>query len=183
MTANFVPSVTEDQVLAVLRAFLVTIMPTGTEVIIGQENLVPEPTSDNFIMMVPLNRERLATNIDTWPTTGPYPTQAFALAKTKFAVQLDFHGAGSSDMMQTFGTLFRDAYACDFFAATPYDMAPLYSSDPIQAPFINGEKQYEDRWTMNALLELNAVVATPQQFATTLTPAVIEVDAAYPPGG
>jgi hypothetical protein len=183
MTADYVPSVTEDNVLAAMRAFLTLIMPSGTEIIIGQENLVPEPTGDNFIMMVPLNRSRLAYNIDSWPTSGSYPTQATSLAKTKFALQLDFHGVGSSDMMQTFGTLFMDEYACDFFSGTPYDIAPLFSTDPIQAPFINGEKQYEDRWTMNALFELNAVVATPQQFATTLTPTVIEVDAAYPPGG
>jgi len=48
------------------RAFLLAVLPAGTEVIRGQVNRVPEPVSPNFVLMSPATRLRLSTNQDTY---------------------------------------------------------------------------------------------------------------------
>lgn len=106
-----------------------------------------------------------------------------AMQPTEVAIQLDVHGPNSTDNCQIISTLFRDGYGYDFFAQQPADMAPLYTDDGRQMPFINGENQYEDRWVMNVYMQANIAVSTGQQFADILTlEGVIDVDATFPAG-
>lgn len=57
---------TESEIFSVLRAFLVESLPTGTEVILAQGNRVPEPSVDNFVVMTPIRRDRIETNVDAY---------------------------------------------------------------------------------------------------------------------
>lgn len=59
-------SLTESQILTVLRAFLLDILPSGTAVIKAQVNRTPEPLVTDFVVMTPLLRSRLATNEDSY---------------------------------------------------------------------------------------------------------------------
>lgn len=59
------PSVTESNVFTALRSFLLSVLPTATDVIKAQVNRVPEPANPNFVLMTPLRRERIETNIDS----------------------------------------------------------------------------------------------------------------------
>lgn len=224
-------SLTETQILTVLRAFLLDLLPTRTEVVRGQTNRVPEPQGADFVVMTPILRERLATNQTNYrdaalvgsatgqtltvtavdfgqvvigaPLYGPgipagiyvssfgtgtggvgtYNLSApvmpvsgdlFAgtgqgMQATRVTVQIDVHGPLSADNAQRISTLLRDEYACRFFADQRSDVAPLYASEPRQAPFLNGEKQIETRWTLDAVLQANPVVTSPQQFAGEVT--------------
>lgn len=58
------PSPTQSAIQTVLRLFLLEILPPGTEVVLGQANRVPEPKVDDYVIMWPTRRGRLATNID-----------------------------------------------------------------------------------------------------------------------
>lgn len=175
-------SLTESQILAGLRAFLLGVLPAGVEVVRGQDNLVGEPSGGNFITMTPAFRRRLATNTDSWDTADPDPTNMSALQPTQADVQLDIHGDASTDHAQVISTLFRDAYCVKVFADLGLAMTPLYADDGHQVPFINAQKQYEDRWVMNLALQVDPVVSTNQDFANTLGPVgLIEVDTTYPP--
>jgi hypothetical protein len=60
-------------------------------------------------------------------------------------------------------------------------VAPLHADDPRQMPFINDQSQYEWRWIIEACLQANQVVISPQQFADALEIGLIEVDSHYPP--
>jgi hypothetical protein len=60
------PTPNEDAIDAVLRSFLLSILPSGVEVIGGQDNRVSEPAAIDFVMMTPSRRGRIATNIDTY---------------------------------------------------------------------------------------------------------------------
>lgn len=238
-------SLTQSQTLTALRSFLLTILPAPIEVIQGQTNRTPEPKTADFVVMTPILRQRLETNIDdsadvaftasiagtvmtvtavelgllgagqqlfgpnvaagskiiaqlTGPTggTGTYtvaPSQTAAsaivasgattlLQPTKVTVQLDVHGPASADNAQIITTLLRDAYAVDQFAASGFDVTPLYASDPRQAPFENEQQQVENRWTIDAVLQVNPVVSVPQQYADALVVGIIDVDVEYPPG-
>jgi hypothetical protein len=105
---------------------------------------------------------------------------------TEISVQLDFHSADvgdSADLAQTVSTLFRDEFATRQFAnqIPNYGVTPLYSEDPRQVPFINENQAYETRWIVEALLQVNAAISVPQQFADSAVVDLVEVDAVYPP--
>lgn len=59
------PSPTQSQIAASLRTFLLDILPSGVDVIAAQENKVPEPTEENFVVMTEIDRIRIETNVDT----------------------------------------------------------------------------------------------------------------------
>lgn len=57
---------TQSQIYVALRAFLLSVVPDGVEVITGQTNRTPEPKSSTFIMMNITRTERLRTNVDVY---------------------------------------------------------------------------------------------------------------------
>jgi hypothetical protein len=171
--------ITQSAVLTVLGNFLASIVPAGTEIVIGQQNNVPEPTSPNFVIMTPM----LPTRLDTTTDTYDYAANQFSQVSTQITVQCDFHGPAGGDNVTMFTTLFRDPYGCDFFSnQTIAACQPLYTSDPRQQPFINGEANYEYTWTVDAEIQFNPTITVTQQFANTLSlTGVLQVDATYPP--
>lgn len=116
-------------------------------------------------------------------TLGP---QAFAAglqgvyAPMRLTVQMDFHGPNSTDYMQNVIALMRNGLGSLFFVEGGYPVRPLYVDDGNQMPFINGENQYEDRWVLMGRFQANPTTSLPQQFAATLTPTLIDVEAVYP---
>jgi hypothetical protein len=56
-------SLSESQTLTALRSFLLSVLPAGIEVIRGQDNRVSEPDGDDFVVMTPMLRTRLETNV------------------------------------------------------------------------------------------------------------------------
>lgn len=57
-------SLTEDQILTGLRAFLLAVLPDGIEVVQGQDNRVSMPAGANFVIMTPARREQLSQTAD-----------------------------------------------------------------------------------------------------------------------
>lgn len=175
-----IPSLRDSQVNAVLRGFLITVLPPGVEVMIGNANRVPEPRGDNFVVFWSSLRKRLGTNVVTWDQSPDgNPASQENTEALRIDMQLDFHGEDSTDNGQVFATLFRSAYAVDYWKQ--YSITPNYCSDGQMLPFINGEKQYEDRWTIYATFDANITISTPQQFADIVTVGLIEVDEKFPP--
>lgn len=100
--------------------------------------------------------------------------------------QLDFHSADttSGDIAQIVSTTLRDGFGVDFFAALPSPqnfVTPLYADDPAQRPFTNDQSQYEYRWVVDCHLEVAQTVSVPQEYADTIIPALVDVDATFPP--
>ena len=93
---------------------------------------------------------------------------------TAAGIQLDFYGPASSDHAQRFATLFRDDYAYQAMLGT--GVTPLYCDDGSQMPLTNGEKQYEARWMIGAVLQVNPAVSTPMQFADRVAATIVEAD-------
>lgn len=59
-------SLSQTQTFVALRSVLLAILPPCTEVILGQVNRVPEPKVLDFVVMTPLRRDRIETNVDTY---------------------------------------------------------------------------------------------------------------------
>lgn len=179
----------QSQILTALRYFLINLpllfdptQQTVVEVIKGQVNRTPEPTSPDFVTMTFIRIERLETNIDSLQMTGTVGANSY-MQPSKVTIQLDVHGPNSTDNAQIISTMFRDQYAFDAFAASGISgVAPLLADDPRQTPFMNTEDQYEFRWTIDAQIQANQIVSSvPQQTADVVSVTLIDVDATYPP--
>lgn len=240
---NVALSLTQEQTLTALRSFLMAVLPPEVEVVQAQDNRVPEPGGNDYVVMTPMFRERLSTNVDGFQDalftgsfngttltissvvfgelvvgsyvfgvnvldgtkvmsfgtgTGGVGTYTVSQSQTladetlaagsqtmlqavKFTVQVDVFGPQGADYVHIITTAFRDSYAVDQFAASGFDVAPLYMGDPRQMPFTDGEQQVENRWMSEAVMQCNPIVTVPQQFAASLSVGLIDVDVAYPP--
>jgi hypothetical protein len=166
---SFSLSITEDQIMTGLRAFILSVLPSGVEVIQGQDNQVPMPAGANFVVMTPAKREQLSQTEREYDPIGG--TKSVARA-TSMQFQLDTYGDAASDNIQIITTLFRDDYGFQFFRA--YGLAPLYCDDGQQMPLVSGEKTWITRWMMRGLLQADLAVSTDQQFASTLVTTLSE---------
>lgn len=96
----------------------------------------------------------------------------------KWTVQLDIHGPNSGNNTRIIDTLFRSEYGVDFFdSATSWQCEPLYCSEARQIGFVNGENQWEERYVMDACLQINPIIGVPAQFFDQIEVQTIE---AYP---
>lgn len=168
-------SITEDQIMSALRAFLLSVVPAGVEVVQGQDNRVGEPTTGDFIVMTPATRTRVSTNVDTWSNDPDTADQLTMTRGTFVDVQLDIHGPNSADNAQIITTVWRDDFAVEAIEGAIF--APLYASDGHQMPFINGEKQFENRWVVDLFLHVKPAVTVGQDFANRGTITLVAVDA------
>lgn len=157
--------ISDDTILTALRALLLAILPSGTEVIAGQTNRVPEPASPDFVTMIPLSRSSLSTTVEDWTHAGT-PVALDNTRDMQVTVQLDIHGPGAADNATLVTMLVRSDFACRQMAGT--GVQPLYTTDPLQMPYINGANQYENRWTMNVATQVTPLVSTPMQFADSV---------------
>ena len=169
MSLTVAPS--QDLLYQALVTFLTAILPAGVPVIRGLPNrtAMPQPVP-GFVTMQALGFNRLRWNIDTWDTTNSAPTTQTSEQGTEVRVQLDFYGATSADWAVTVGTLLRDPYGV---AALTPNVAPLYADDARMIPLTDAEQEYEERWSLDAHFQLNAVVTIPQTFANQ--PATIDI--------
>jgi len=97
---------------------------------------------------------------------------------TEFVAQLDVHGPNGGDNAELIVAMMRSGYAADqFLVIRPQgDVTPLYATDAVQAPFVNGEAQYEYRWMTEAHLEIDPIIVVGQQFADVVNVTLVEVD-------
>lgn len=161
-------------VYTALASFIGTALP-GVTVIRGLANRVPMPVG-GFIQMQALFQARLRTSIDSWDMTLSDPTTQTVEQGMRIDMQIDCFGPTSSDWAATLSTLLRDEYGC----ANLQNCQPLYADEAKMLPLIDAEKQYEERWMLQAAFQYNPVVTIPQQFADVVTVPLIDVEVAYP---
>lgn len=229
-----------------MRDFLVGVLPLNTPVVEGQDNRVPEPTEENYVVFWPLRYTRLSKNVDSYVdmvfvasitgdvldvtavddrfagilTVGTYvfgvdvdpltritalgtgvggvgtytvsvdqtvPSQSMAAGKAALTqkvqvlMQCDVHGPSSSDNAQIITTAFEDPIAERYFRPKETLISPLYADEPRQSPFLNGEDQYEFKWTVDLHLNAAQTVVFSQEFASVLDATPIPADATRQP--
>jgi hypothetical protein len=167
-------TITESAVLTALGNFIVQyITPL---VFRSQENRTPMPKG-NSVFINATSRKRLNTNIVGY--VGAQISGRTEQQNIQYGLQTDFYGTLAGDWAVMFDTLFRSEIASDFFDTPLTGIAPLYTEDAMQVPLVNGEDQYEERWTMTAYLQVNPVVALPQDSFNQVVVGLINVDEKY----
>lgn len=63
--SGFAVTITEAQIFQSLGDFISSVLDSSVDVSRGQQNRKAEPSADNYVVMWPLNRNRLSTNVET----------------------------------------------------------------------------------------------------------------------
>lgn len=163
--ANYTSSITVDQVIDALAAFLAPFMP-GAQIVRAQVNRVALPSNPCAVLT-----ELLQVDLSV-PATDyqPLANTATIYGPSRIDVQIDFYGAQAGEFCKTVKTAFRSHWG---FAHFPANIRPLYTSDGVQSPLLTGEQQYESRWTLTASMQYNPTVTVPQEFADVAYPALV----------
>ena len=168
--ATVAVNLTETDVTTTLKAFILSVLPFPMSVRLGQQNRVAAPI-EPFVVMTIIGKRRLGTNSWTYSRTARVVRDP-----TEITVQVSCFGIGAGDTVQRIVALFRDFYATDFFAASGFDVAPLYAEDPRQTAFVSSEKQYEDQWSADLRMQANFILTVPQVFATSAQATAASVE-------
>lgn len=180
MTATL--DISLDDLYTAIGNFVQLVLGTDIPVEVGQTNRVasPQVATDGgpppagFVQMQGFIDKRTTTNQDAF---DPINQLLAAQSNTQVRVQLDFYGPLSMNWAKMVSTLLRDDYGCANLAPT---CQPLWADEAIQSALVDGEMQYEERWTLQAYVQYNPVTTVGQQSATALAVTVINVDERYP---
>lgn len=121
-----VPSITQDAVNTALGAFLTSILPAGVTVIVGQVNRVASPEGD-YVVMWPLRRPRLATNLET-PNDTKFTASITGANMTVIALLSGAIAGGN----QVFGVNVADGTVVVSQTSGPTGGAGVYVVSPSQ---------------------------------------------------
>ena len=163
--ANYTSSITVDQVIEALAAFLAPFMP-GAQIVRAQVNRVALPSNPCAVLTELLQVDLSVPSTDYQPTDNT----ATIYGPSSIDVQIDFYGAQASEFCKTVKTAFRSDWGFTHF---PANIKPLYTSDGVQSPLVTGEQQYESRWTLTASMQYNPTVTVPQEFADEAYPTLV----------
>ncbi len=161
-----------DALFIRIRAWLLTLVPSGTPVVRGLGNRVPQPAGDH-IVITGLFERRLRTNVNSYDDDGSSGGTKSIEQGTEIHVQFDYYGTQAANWAARVSTLFRDESAV---VAMAPEVSPLYIDDARQMPFNTAEEQYLQRYTSTAVLQYNPVTTIPQQFADAASVGLVDVE-------
>jgi len=142
----------------------------------AQVNRVPMPKGE-FCIMTPLRFTRLSTTRDIKQDTGSPSDSAMGYTEVRQAdIQVDIYGAGAGDRAIQLETVFSSSYGYDKIKSIDARLAPLYSSAAIQAPMINAEAQWQERYIVTLSLQAHITVSFPQDYFDKAEVSTQQVD-------
>lgn len=130
----------------------------------AQVNRVPMDKGE-FNILTPLRFRRLSTSREVNKDTGVQSTSYMGFTEVRQAeIQVDIYGDGAGDRAIALETLFRTGYAYDAIKAIDTRVAPLYSTEAIQAPMINAENQWQERYMLTLSLQVHITIDVQQDY-------------------
>lgn len=152
---------TIDNIIDVLAGY---VEPISGQCQQAQANRVPMPKGA-FCILTPLRFTRLSTTRDIKQDTGDPSTSAMGYTEIRQAdIQVDIYGDNAGDRAIALETTFSSSYAYDKIKSLDARLAPLYSSPAIQAPMINAESQWQERYTITLSLQAHITVSFLQDY-------------------
>lgn len=175
-------SILETNLLTQVKNWLIAVSGLSNAAIVkGQPNRVAMPNG-NYVVMTSLGISELSYIKEaTFAAGTSNPGTESDERSMEWRVQIDCYGLTAFDLADTLKVLSRTEYTFNLFAASGVDMQPLFASEPKNLTIINGEGQYEPRWSFDLHVQYNPVVTFPQNFATALEVIPKSVDAQFPP--
>lgn len=152
---------TIDNIIDTLADF---VEPICGKVQQAQVDRVPMPKGE-FCIMTPLRFTRLSTTRDIKQDTGNPADSAMGYTEVRQAdIQIDIYGDKAGDRAIALETVFTSGYGYEKIKALDERLSPLYSSAAIQAPMINAESQWQERYIITLSLQAHITVSFPQDY-------------------
>lgn len=152
---------TIDNIIDKLADF---IEPMCGQVWKAQDNREPMPKGQ-FCIMTPLRFPRLSTTRDIKQDTGNPATSSMGYTEVRQAdIQIDIYGDNAGDRAIALETVFASSFGYEKIKELDERLAPLYSSAAIQAPMINAESQWQERYLLTLSLQAHITVSFPQDY-------------------
>ncbi|GFE96574.1 LIC_12616 family protein [Gluconobacter sp. Gdi] len=161
---------TDSALYKALGNYLKTVLPDPFRIRQGQQNRTASPTGPYCVMQL-ITTRLLATNGWTYTDTARVVTEM-----REVTVQVSAFGSGAGDALKQVCGLWRDFYTTDWLRANAPILSPLTAAEPRQLAFVNGERQYEDAWSVDLKMQVNYQRTIPQQFASELHVKTYEAD-------
>lgn len=142
----------------------------------AQADRVPMPL-DSFNVLTPLRFRRLSTTRDINGDTGSSDTSVMSYTEVRQAeIQVDLYGEGAGDRAVQLETLFTSSYGYETIKGINERVAPLFSTEAIQAPMINSESQWQERYIITLTLQAHITVSLSQQYfdSVSITPEQVD---------
>jgi hypothetical protein len=166
---SLAPSITQQQLLTSLGNYILGVALAGTSVIVGQVNRTPTPLNLFVVMTVlTLPQQGMPSTTRTNPVGDSNTGSENYRAATRWHMQIDCYGDQAGENAQLISKMFKTNYACLALASSGVDMAPLYATEPRNLQFINGEQQYERRFSFELVGQYNPIISVPLEFANEL---------------
>lgn len=130
----------------------------------AQANRVPMSLGA-FNIITPLRFKRLSSTRDIKGDTGDNTTATMSYTEVRQAdIQVDLYGESAGNRAIAIETLFSSSYGYETIKALDERLAPLYSSEAIQAPMINAESQWQERYIITLSLQAHITVTLRQDY-------------------
>lgn len=142
----------------------------------AQVDRVPMPVGA-FNIITPLRFRRLSTTKDTSVDTGDNDTATMEYTEVRQAeIQVDLYGDSAGDRAIQLETLFTSSYGYETIKGIDERLAPLFSTEAIQAPMINSESQWQERYIITLTLHAHITVSLSQQYfdSVSITPEQVD---------
>lgn len=144
----------------------------------AQANRVPMDKGQ-FCILTPLRFKRHSTSREIKKDTGSPTTSAIGFTEVRQAeIQVDIYGSNAGDRAIALETLFRTGYAYDAIKAIDSRVAPLYSTEAIQAPMINAENQWQERYMLTVSLQVHITIDVKQDYFDAVNFSIEQADKA-----
>lgn len=163
-TVTLAPS--EDKIFDAVWGFIASLFDASLSANIfkGFQNLTSTPLG-SYIVISPGIAERQDQGVSTYDSVGGFQN---VTRGTTYSYQVDCYGPSGPDWSNIIAIAWRSLWACDAFAGLP--IMPLYADEPQQLNIVNGELQYEQRFTLKMYLQANQTVSLPQLFFSAPVP-------------
>lgn len=164
---------TIDNIIDTLADF---IEPICGKIQQAQVNRIPMLKGE-FCILTPLKPKRLSTTKEINQDTGnPSDSTMGYTEVSQLDIQVDIYGPNAADRAVTLETIFTSDYAYQKIKSIDNRLAPLYSSDAFNSAMINGEHQYQERWTLTITVQPHITVSFPQDYFDKAEITTLQVD-------
>lgn len=140
-------TVTHEDIYKEVRAYLLGLFSCPPETVIeGYQNDSPLP--ENAVVMTILFEAAFDVSSNYYDEINEIATVQQSVEAT---MQIDFYGAEASSRARKISNLWKNHYSTARFTVCQ----PLYSKDPRRMVLVNEKSIYEDRWSVDVLLQYN----------------------------
>ena len=179
-------SILQTALYQTLGNWLLGILGSTATVVQGQQNRISMPTGD-FVVMTTIGPRKVlhkgARNV-AWAAGTSNPGTETLTISSEGIMQLDFYGPNAADYAALVNDLISTEYNFDYFQTNTenggVDMQPLFSDGVRNLTIINGEGQYEPRWSFDLHFQYNPNVVVPLDFMTNVDAVGVSVESQFP---